>query len=120
MADESEQPEIIPKPPSHPITTTLLVTSFFGTILCIGFVWAELFGDYLHGAKSPVEAGMDQHTWKEIKEAQGPIDHYGQDFKIDGKPEKLDKEMIYSVKKELKLLEQQSASDTSSGGDAPK
>lgn len=105
---DNEQPEIIPKPPSHPITTALLITSFFGTILCIGFVWAELFGSYLLGAKTPVEPGMENHTWKEHKEnREGAIDHYGQDFKTDGKPEKDYKDMVYSVKKELKLLESQ-------------
>ncbi len=40
---ESEQPEIIPKPPSHPITTSLLIVSFFGVILCIALVWAGVF-----------------------------------------------------------------------------
>ena len=76
---QNEQPEIIPKPPSHPITTALLVASFAGTILCIGFVWAELFGSYLLGAKTPAEPGMEQHTWKEHKEnREGMIDHYSQ------------------------------------------
>jgi hypothetical protein len=103
---ENEQPEIIPKPPSHPITTSLLVTSFFGTILCIGFVWAELFGSYMLGAKTPVETGMEKHTWKEIKDnREGMIDHYGQDFA----GEKKDEEMRYHVRQELKLLESQQA-----------
>jgi hypothetical protein len=101
---ENEQPEIIPKPPSHPITTSLLIASFFGTILCIGFVWAELFGSYMMGAKVQLEAGMEKHSWKEIKEnREGTIDHYAQDFP----GEKTDKDMQYSIKKELKLLESQ-------------
>jgi len=118
---ENEQPEIIPKPPSHPITTALLISSFFGTILCIGFVWAELFGSYLLGAKNPVEAGMDKHTYKEHKEnREGSIDHYLQDFP-DSKPGTNDRQafldMQYSIKKELHLLEsQQQGGDA--GGDA--
>src|SRR5271170_225606 len=104
---ENEQPEIIPKPPSHPITSALLVSSFFGIILCIGFSWAELFGSYLLGAKTPVEPGMEKHDWKEIKNSQGPIDHYGQDYMVEGKPEKDYRDMVYSVKLELKLTEKQ-------------
>ncbi len=105
---ENEQPEIIPKPPSHPITTALLISSFAGTILCIGFVWAELFGSYLLGAKTPVEPGMENHTWKEHKEnREGAIDHYGQDYKLDGKPEKSYQDTVYTVKQDLHLLEKQ-------------
>ena len=111
---ESEQPEIIPKPPSHPITTSLLITSFFGTILCIGFVWAELFGGYMFGAKVTVEPGMDKHTWKEIKDnREGAIDHYAQDF-----PGEKDAEALrYAVRKELKLLESQQNDSGSGGGE---
>jgi hypothetical protein len=109
---EGEQPEIIPKPPSHPITTALLITSFFGTILCIGFVWAELFGSYLLGAKVAVEPGMDKHTWREHKEnREGAIDHYAQDFP----QEKAYNDLVYNVKKELKLLETQQ-NDSGPGG----
>jgi hypothetical protein len=105
---DNEQPEIIPKPPSHPITTALLISSFAGTILCIGFVWAELFGSYLLGAKTPVEPGMENHTWKEHKEnREGMIDHYSQDYKLDGKPEKSLQDTIYTVKQDLHLLEKQ-------------
>jgi len=116
---ENEQPEIIPKPPSHPITSALLVTSFFGTILCIGFVWAELFGGYMFGAKIKPEPGMEKHGYDEIKNnREGMIDHYGQDFQLDGKAEKSDKDMVYSVKKELKLLaEQQDSAAAPSGGE---
>jgi len=116
---ENEQPEIIPKPPSHPITTALLITSFCATILCIGFVWNELFGSYIFGAKIKPEPGMDKHDWNEIKNnREGMMDHYGQDFQLDGKPEKSDKDMVYSVKKELHLLaEQQDAPAAAPGGD---
>jgi hypothetical protein len=111
---EGDQPEIIPKPPSHPITTTLIITACIAVTVTTGFAWAELFGDYMRGAKTPLEAGMDKHGWKEIKEAQGPIDHYGQDFQDQGKPEKDEKAMVYTIKKnDLKLLD-----DTSSAGDA--
>jgi hypothetical protein len=112
---ESEQPEIIPKPPSHPITTSLLITSFFGTILCIGFVWAELFGSYMFGAKVALEPGMNNHGWQEIKNnREGVIDHYAQDF-----PGEKDAEALrYSVRKELRLLESQQNASSDGAGDA--
>src|SRR2546423_1029210 len=104
---ENEQPEIIPKPPSHPITTSLLITSCAGVVVCIGFAWAELFGGYLLSAKAPVEAGMENHTATKTKALATPIDHYALDYKVFGtsENEKNDKDMIFSVKKELKITE---------------
>ncbi|HZU97301.1 MAG TPA: hypothetical protein VFF73_11440 [Planctomycetota bacterium] len=114
---DNEQPEIIPKPPSHPITTALLVTNFFGIILCIGFVWAELFGCYMFGAKVRPEPGMEKHGFDEIKNNRtGQLDHYGEDFQVQGKAEANEKDMLYSVKKELHLLAEQ---QDSAGGGAP-
>jgi len=111
---DNEQPEIIPKPPSHPITTALLVVNFFGIILCIGFAWAELFGCYMFGAKVRPELGMEKHTFDEIKNNRtGMLDHYGEDFEVaKGQPEKTDKDMLYTVKKELHLLAEQQDSAT--------
>ena len=62
--------EIIPKPPSHPITTSLLITGSVACIIAIGFIWNELFSCYLVGAKAPAEysAGMENHTF--AKETQ--------------------------------------------------
>lgn len=73
MSDDLQ--EIISRPPSHPIATTLLVTSIFGTILAIFFVWQELFGEYL-----PTAAPGQSNNSRTIAE-QHLHDHYGRDFK---------------------------------------
>lgn len=102
MADapESEQPEIIPKPPSHPITTSLLIISFFATLLGIGFVWNELFGNYLLSSKGgPIEVGMDNHKWEKLKTRSGPIDHYELDFP----GEKTQQNLEYNVKQDVHI-----------------
>ena len=50
MADD--QAEIIARPPSHPIATTLIIVSMLACIFCIGLVWDELFTEYLPGKAS--------------------------------------------------------------------
>ncbi len=102
MADapESEQPEIIPKPPSHPITTSLLIISSFATLIAIGFVWNELFGNYLLSPKGPVrEVGMEAHSYDKLKTRSGPIDHYELDFP----GEKNQQNLEYNVKQDLHI-----------------
>ena len=82
MADENEQAEIIPKPPSHPITTSLLIASTIATLIAIGFVWSELFGNYMLSGKGPGprEVDMQKHYKDALKGKQTPIDHYEIDF----------------------------------------
>ena len=96
---ESEQPEIIPKPPSHPITTSLLIVASIATIIAIGFVWSELFGNYLIGDKGPQEVGMDKHKWSSLKTRQGAIDHYDIDFPN----EKNQLNLEFNVKQDLHI-----------------
>jgi len=103
---ESDQPEIIPKPPSHPITTTLLFFSFVLTIVGIGFVWNELFGSYLIPPKLN-EAGMENHNWSKLKDKQGSTDHYLLDFPTEGANDTnrlLD--TVLKVKKELGIIKE--------------
>jgi hypothetical protein len=115
---DNEQPEIIPKPPSHPITTSLLIVGTFACLLGIGFVWNELFSCYLVGDKTApadFKAGMENHTFakeqalgKQMNPIIGPNDHYSHDFTTDEKqPEKTEKELIYDVKKDLHLRQSQ-------------
>jgi len=98
-APESEQPEIIPKPPSHPITTSLLIASTIATIVAIGFVWNELFGNYLVTSKTVREVGMENHDWMKLKTKSGAIDHYELDFP----GEKTQQLLEYNVKNDLHI-----------------
>lgn len=98
MADdapaEDEAPEIIAKPPSHPITTTLLAIGIVGCVLNISIAWVELFGTYM---PAQAEKGMEKHRSVDLaKSKSGPIDHYAIDF--PGKDS-----LWYEVGKELKL-----------------
>jgi hypothetical protein len=120
MSDEvPDQPEIIPKPPSHPITSTLLIVSFVITIVGIGFVWADLFGVYLISPKIN-EPGMEKHNFKtEVQAAQnGPIDHYSQDFPGEDKGNDKDKQRImeFNIKRELHILETSDPAGGATGG----
>lgn len=72
MADEEQ--EIISRPPSHPIATTLIFVSIAGTIAAIAFVWAELFGEYL-----PTPAPGQPNASKVVAERH-IHDHYAEDF----------------------------------------
>ena len=120
---ENEQPEIIPKPPSHPITTSLLITGTFACLIGIGFIWNELFSCYLVSDKTApadYKAGMENHTFakeqalqKQMNPVIAPNDHYSHDFQIydqgkpSGKPEKTEAEMIFDVKYDLHLRQDQ-------------
>ena len=77
MSDQEDLGEIISRPASHPIATTLLVVSMLGTLLAIGFVWAELFGSYLPAGVKVVS--------KSRKIAEKHVhNHYAADFGKDG------------------------------------
>lgn len=97
MADdapaEDEAPEIIAKPPSHPITTTLLGIGIVGLVLNISIAWVELFGVYMPAA---VEKGMEKHKASDLAKKPGIPDHYALDF--PGKDN-----LWYEVGKDLKL-----------------
>jgi len=68
----------------------------------------------MFGAKVRPELGMDKHGFDEIKNNRtGMLDHYGEDFEVaKGQPEKTDKDMLYTIKKELHLLAEQQDSAT--------
>ena len=115
MADapESEQPEIIPKPPSHPITTSLLIVSAVATLIAIGFVWSELFGNYLLSSKGPVrEVDMGNHSVEKMKGRQTPIDHYELDFPGEKNIQNLE----YNVKTDLHIGSKFEGGDAGGGG----
>jgi hypothetical protein len=76
VSDEDHQ-EIISRPASHPIATTLLILSMLATILGIAFVWAELFGEYLPAPKPGETPG--NHSARKIAEKHVK-DHYKVDF----------------------------------------
>jgi hypothetical protein len=80
MADEQDEaPEIIARPPSHPITTTLLGVAIAATILNIGVSWSRLFSRYM--PQKPESKFMEKHVPSaEAKKTSGPIDHYAEDF----------------------------------------
>lgn len=81
MAEEQDEaPEIIARPPSHPITSTLLGVAIVATILNISVSWSRLFGRYL---VAKPEKGMDKHNVQEVKTKSGPLDHYAEDYGKD-------------------------------------
>ena len=79
MSDEIA--DIIPRPPSSPIGSTMLIVSTLGLILSIAIVWTELFGEYLPtlppGAQPDPE--MKNHTPRVVAEKH-IFDHYGADY----------------------------------------
>lgn len=79
----SDEQEIISRPPSHPIATTLLVVSMIATGLAIFIVYQELFVEYL-----PTPApGQPAGDYPSKKIAEGHYhDHYKRDkaFKHSG------------------------------------
>lgn len=79
MSDD--QPEIIARPPSHPIATTLLIIAAIGTSLAIALVWAELFGEYMptQGPETP-QWKLKEHAPKGYAEKGGPHDYYEKDY----------------------------------------
>jgi hypothetical protein len=76
-----DQPEIIARPPSHPIATTLLIVSAIGTTLAIVLVWAELFGEYMPTAGPGVpEWKLKEHAPLKYAKEGKPQDYYLKDF----------------------------------------
>lgn len=69
-----DEQEIISRPPSHPIATTLLFASILGTIVAIAFIWNELFTEYL-----PVPGPGKKNDSLQIAEKH-QHDHYRKDF----------------------------------------
>ena len=80
MSDD--QAEIISRPPSHPIATTLLIVSLIATMICIGMTSNELFTEYLPSA-GPGKKIDKSHNSQTIAD-QGRRDHFGadRDFKV--------------------------------------
>ena len=75
MSDEVA--EIIPRPPSSPIGSTLLIVSTIGMFLAISIVWSELYGEYLPAGAPDSE--MSKHGSLII--AQNKVrDHFALDF----------------------------------------
>lgn len=112
MSDETA--EIIPRPPSSPIASTMLIVSTIGLILAIAVVWSELFGEYLPGAPPPgvtPSAEMARHV--PLKEAENHTrDHYREDYPDD--------DVLASVERDLgvgsKVGDLSAGSGSSDGG----
>jgi len=110
MADD--QAEIIARPPSHPVASTLLIVGCLGLIAAISFVWMELFGQYMP-APGPA------HQPDPIMANHQPVrDHYAKDYGTE--------DTLTSVENELGLSSQigdtslvDQASDPVGGGAPP-
>lgn len=79
MSDEIA--DIIPRPPSSPIASTMLIVSTIGLILSIAIVWTELFGEYLPtlAPGQSLDSEMTKHPPRAIAEKH-IFDHYGIDY----------------------------------------
>lgn len=79
----SDDNEIIPKPPSHPVATGLLLASIIGVSLNITVIWQELFTTYLHTTK-PKKVLKDDKAQKSplqwAKEQKPVHDYFKKDF----------------------------------------
>jgi hypothetical protein len=73
--------DIIPRPPSSPIASTMLIVSTLGLILSIAIVWTELFGEYLPtlAPGQQPDPEMVKHPPRAIAEKH-IFDHYGADY----------------------------------------
>jgi hypothetical protein len=80
MSDD--QSEIISRPPSHPIATTLIIISMLATMLCIGLTWDELFSEYLPTPGPGVKIDKSHSSVKIASD--GRKDHFAadRDFKV--------------------------------------
>jgi hypothetical protein len=85
--------EIIPRPPSSPIGSTLLIVSTLGMILAIAIVWNELFVEYLPAG--PLDPEMSKHVVRTEAERH-TRDHYAEDFPGGG-------ETLASVEADLQI-----------------
>lgn len=79
MSDEIS--EIIPRPPSSPIGSTLLIVTTLGLVLAIAIVWAELFGEYLPTLAPGQQADpeMSKHVSR-VEAERHSREHYAEDF----------------------------------------
>jgi hypothetical protein len=76
-----EAAEIIPRPPSSPIGSTLLIVSTLGLILAIAVVWMELFGEYLPTLPPGVQPDPEMAKHVARKDAENHThDHYAVDY----------------------------------------
>jgi hypothetical protein len=122
MADQ----EIITRPPSHPLATSLLAASILGTIGAIAFVWLELFGEYMPayppGQTPPAVPGVDQNWYnthdavKLAKSGQTVHDHYKLDFS-DASSSAAD--LLPAVERELGVGSKIGDPSAGPGADAP-
>lgn len=95
----SDQAELITRPPSHPLATSLLAASILGTIGAIAFVWVELFGEYMPAPQPGAALTAWEQAHNPVKMAQSPQavhDHYRIDFPDGGGPE-----LLPAVEREL-------------------
>ena len=95
MADE-----VLSRPPSHPIASTLLILSCIGTIGCIAFVWAELFNEYMPAKDQNQEIEQilgQKHGAVAIannRPSEGDVDHYKLDYGAGDMIEAIDKKLF--------------------------
>lgn len=114
MSDEIA--EIIPRPPSSPIGSTLLIVTTLGLILAIALVWAELFGEYLPSLKpgQQPDPEMVKHVSRTEAEKHSR-DHYAEDFPGGD-------DMLSAVERDLQVSSKVgdlSAGGGDMGGEAP-
>jgi len=94
MADE-----VLSRPPSHPIASTLLILSCIGTIGCIAFVWGELFNEYMpaKGQNQEIEQILGQkHAAVAVANGRrdDDVDHYKLDYGAGDMIEAIDKKLL--------------------------
>lgn len=108
MSDEIA--EIIPRPPSSPIGSTLLIVTTLGLILAIALVWAELFGEYLPTVKpgQQPDPEMVKHVARTEAEKHSR-DHYAEDFPGSD-------DMLSAVERDLQVSSKVGDLSAGSGG----
>ncbi|MEZ6186400.1 MAG: hypothetical protein R3F62_15495 [Planctomycetota bacterium] len=94
MADE-----VLSRPPSHPIASTLLILSCVGTLGCIMFVWNELFTEYMpaKGTNGEIEQILgSRHGAVTIANGrkEDDVDHYRIDFGAGDMVEAIDAKLL--------------------------
>ncbi|MCO5165325.1 MAG: hypothetical protein M9894_03030 [Planctomycetes bacterium] len=89
--------DIIPRPPSSPIGSTMLIVNTLAMILAISVIWAELFGEYLPtvGPGQQLHPEMSKHASRQIAEKH-VRDHYAVDFGSDS-------DILASVERDLQV-----------------
>ncbi|MBX3467542.1 MAG: hypothetical protein KF878_11690 [Planctomycetes bacterium] len=89
--------DIIPRPPSSPIGSTMLIVNTLAMILAVSVVWAELFGEYLPtlAPGQSMHPEMAKHGSREIA-LKHVRDHYAVDFGGDS-------DVLASVERDLQV-----------------